>query len=131
MLGQVVAEHRKEMKQAYGMGLGLNLMEGREAKNIAIAKYAVHTLHACRWEQVFHHEYISLIWLQAHVYTPNINNSLSNTPVSYIPKRVFNKDPNFCNCGLDKDISDEFCRFCDHGTRKKIKDCIMKCKKLI
>ena len=45
------------------MGLGLNSMEGREAKHISIAKYAANTIHACRWEQVFHHEYISLIWL--------------------------------------------------------------------
>ena len=110
-LGQVVPEHTKEMKQAYGMGLGLNLMEGREAKHIVIAKYAVHTMHACRWEQVFRHEYISLIWLRAHGYTPNISNSFSNNPVSYIPKRVFVKDPNFCNCGLDRDISDNFVDF--------------------
>ena len=71
------------------MGLGLNSMEGREAKHIAIAKYAANTIRACQWEQVFHHEYISLIWLRAHGYTNNIKNSLSNAGrVSYIPKRV-------------------------------------------
>ena len=130
-LGHVVPEHTKDMKRAYGMGLGLNSMEGREAKHIAIAKYAANTIRACRWEQVFHHEYISLIWLRAHGYTNNIKNSLSNAGrVSYIPKRVSNDEPNFCNCGLDKEISDEFCRFCNHGMRKKIKDSIAKCKKL-
>ena len=130
-LGQVVPEHTKEMKVSYGMGLGINSMEGREAKHIAIAKYAANTMHSCRWEQVFHHEYISLVWLRSHGYTTNINNSLSSTPLSYIPKRVFNKDPHFCNCGLDKVISDKFCRFCGHGMREKIKDCIVKCKNLI
>ena len=130
-LGQVVPEHTKEMRGSYGMGLGINSMEGREAKHIAIAKYATNTMHSCRWEQVFHHEYISLVWLRSHGYTTNINNSLSNTPLSYIPERVFNKDPHFCNCGLDKVTSDQFCRFCGHGMREKIKDCIVKCKKLI
>ena len=54
------------MKQAYGMGLGLNSMEGRKAKHVAIAKYVANMKHARRWEQVFHHEYISLIWLRGH-----------------------------------------------------------------
>ena len=125
-VGQVVPEHAKEMKQAYGMGLGLNSMEGREAKHIAIAKYAAKTIYACRWEQVFHHEYISLIWLQSHGYTSNINSLSSN--LSYTPKRVSIKDPKFCNCGLDKEISDQFCRFCNHSLRKKIKKCIVNLK---
>ncbi len=54
-IGHVVPAHTQEMKQAYGMGLGLNSMEGREAKQIAIAKYAANTARAFRWEQVFHH----------------------------------------------------------------------------
>ena len=36
ILGHVVPLHTKEMKGKYGMGLGLNSMEGREAKHIAI-----------------------------------------------------------------------------------------------
>lgn len=32
-LGHVVPFHTKEMKSKYGMGLGLNSMEGREAKH--------------------------------------------------------------------------------------------------
>ena len=82
--------------------------ESREAKHIAIAKYAANTAHKCRWEQVFRHEYISLVWLPPHGYTSNIN-SLSNTidsetcnVLSYIPKCVLNKTPTFCDCGLDK-----------------------------
>ena len=105
------------------MGLGLNSMKGREAKHIAIAKYVANTIYACRWEQVFHHEYISLIWLQSHGYTSNINSLSSN--LSYTPKRVSIKDPKFCNCGLDKEISDQFCGFCNHSLRKKIKKCIV------
>ena len=35
-LGNVVPHHVKDMKLKYGFGLGLNSMEGREAKHIAI-----------------------------------------------------------------------------------------------
>ena len=127
-LGYVVPVHTKEMKATYGLGLGLNTMEGREAKHIAIAKNAANTAHKYRWEQVFRHEYISLVWLRAHGYTSNIN-SLPNTSdsanlLSYIPKRVLNKNPNFCTCGLDKQVADELCRFCSHELRKKIKKSI-------
>ena len=124
-LGHVVPMHTKEMKVKYGMGLGLNTMEGREAKHIAIAKYAANTAFKNRWEQVFRHEYISLLWLRSHGYTSNTN-SLSNTSnsanlLSYIPKRVLDENPNFCNCGLDKQVADELCRFCSHELREKIK----------
>ena len=44
--------------------------------------------------------------------------------LSYIPTHVLNKTPNFCNCGLDKQVSDELCRFCSHDLRKKIKKSI-------
>ena len=36
-LGNVVPLHMQEMKMMYELGLGLNSMEGREAKHIAIA----------------------------------------------------------------------------------------------
>ena len=122
-LGHVFPVHTKEMKATYGVGLGLNMTEGREAKHIAIVKYAANTAHKYQWEQVFYHEYISLVWLCAHGYTSNIN-SLSNTSdsanlLSNIPKRVLNKNPNFCICGLDKLVADELCRFCSHELRKK------------
>jgi hypothetical protein len=138
-LGYVVPVHTKEMKETYGMGLGLNTMEGREAKHIAIAKYAANTAHKYRWEQVFRHEYISLVWLRAHGYTSNIN-SLSNNRdfetakrklLSYIPTRVLNKTPNFCNCGLDKQVSDELCRFCSHELREKVKKSIDEGKSIL
>ena len=59
-LGCVVPVHTKEMKGIYGLGLGLNSMEGREAKRIAISKYCHNTAYAHHWEQVFHHEFIAL-----------------------------------------------------------------------
>ena len=33
------------MKKSYGLGLGLNSMEGREAKHIAISKYCLNYIY--------------------------------------------------------------------------------------
>jgi hypothetical protein len=61
LYGNVVHKHTQEIK--YGLGLGLNSMEGREAKHIAISQYCANTCYLYRLEQVFRHEYISLVWL--------------------------------------------------------------------
>jgi hypothetical protein len=131
-LGFVVPVHTQEMKKSYGLGLGLNSMEGREAKHIAISKYCLNTVYAYRCEQVFHHEYISLIWLRTHGYTNvNINSSSTGSTLSYLPKRVRSKDPNYCVCGMQKVASVDLCRFCGHGLRKKIEKSIEICKSIL
>ena len=68
-LGYVVPVHTMEMKGKYGLGLGLNSMERREAKHIEIARYCKNTAYLHGWEQVFRHEYTSLIWLREKGYT--------------------------------------------------------------
>jgi hypothetical protein len=100
-LGHVVPLHTKEMKAKYGMGLGLNSMEGREAKHIAISRYSHNTAYLYRWEQIFRHEYISLIWLREKGYNTKVN--VTSTKLRYIPKRVTTSQE-FCNCGLDVKI---------------------------
>ena len=60
-LGNVVPVHCKDLKAKYGMGLGLNSMEGRESKHVAIARYSSNISYQSRWEQIFMHEYISLL----------------------------------------------------------------------
>ncbi len=52
-LGYVVPAHTQDMKSKYGLGLGLNSMEGREAKHIAIATYARNNTYQHWWEQIF------------------------------------------------------------------------------
>jgi hypothetical protein len=47
-LGYVVPVHTVEMKGKYGLGLGLNSMEGREAKHIAIPSYCKNTAYLYR-----------------------------------------------------------------------------------
>ena len=130
-LGCVVPAYTQEMKQCYGLGLVLNSLESREAKHIAISKYCLNTVYTHRWEQVFHHEYISLIWLRAHGYTNVSVNSSTGSTLSYSPKRVSSKDPNYCVCGLQKIGSVDLCRFCGHELRKKIEKSIEKGKSIL
>ena len=111
------------MKGKYGMGLGLNSMEGREAKHVAISRHSHNTTYLYRWEQIFPHEYISLIWLCEKGYNTNIN--ASSSKLRYIPKRVANSQE-FCNCGLHVNMDGQ-CRFCSHSLRSKIKVSIEKC----
>ena len=124
-IGHLVPAHTEHMKQLYDMGLGLNSMEGREAKHVFIGKYSVNTLQNQRWEQIFRHEYVSLIWLRERGY--NTTPTSSNIMQSYIPQRV--KTPEFCNCGMTKDAQDENCWYCSHPLRERLKVCIKQGKK--
>ena len=56
-VGFIVPAHTQHMKGTYG--LGLNSMEGREAKHMFVAKYSKNTNYQNRWEQVFQHEFLS------------------------------------------------------------------------
>jgi len=56
------------MKSKYGLGLGLNSMEGREAKHVFVPKYSNNTMFYSRWEQIFLHEFVSLLWLRGKGY---------------------------------------------------------------
>jgi len=119
-IGHIVPAHTEHMKQLYDMGLGLNSMEGREAKHVFISKYSENTLPRERWEQIFRHEYVSLIWLRERGY--NSSSSTSSTQ-SYVPPRA--SMPEFCLCGMDiKTVQDESCWYCSHDLRERIKVCI-------
>ncbi len=62
-IGKVVPVHAQWMYDKYGCGLGINTMQGREAKHMQIASYAKHSNVKNRWSLVFRHDYISKIWL--------------------------------------------------------------------
>ena len=56
--------HAKTTLQKYGLGLGVNTMEGREQKHQMISKYANNTTYQNRWPMIFRHEFIQLIYLR-------------------------------------------------------------------
>jgi hypothetical protein len=122
-LGNVVSVHAKQMKSKYNLGLAVNSMEGREAKHISIARYCKNTNYKSRWEQIFLHEFVSLLWSRERGY----NNS-SGPPASsskYIPNRAIG-NPEYCFCGLKKEDEAGGCVFCLHSFRAAIIDKVNK-----
>ena len=63
-LGYVVPVHAKVIFDKYNTALGLNTMQGREAKHQKLAELSKNTTYKKRWQQIFRHEYMSLIWLR-------------------------------------------------------------------
>jgi hypothetical protein len=129
-IGYIVTAHTKHMKGKYGLGLGLNSMEGREAKHVFIAKYSRNTNYQNRWEQIFQHEFVSLVWLRERGY--NFSKGKVTTLKSYIPNSVSSDNKAFCHCGLKKEcVTDSKCRFCGSKLRNDIEVSVSKGKVLL
>ena len=108
-IGHVLPMHVKQVFNAYGQGFLTVTMEGREAKHVALQRLSFNTTYQKRWQEVFRHEFIMLIWLPEQGHEP-----CSYTPSKsvYIPPSVFD-DPLRCYCGLQKaDQTDSGCSFC-------------------
>ena len=63
-VGYAIPYHSKLIYDKYGVGLGINTMQGREAKHIKIQQYAAHSSHATRWNHILKHGYLSNVWLR-------------------------------------------------------------------
>jgi len=104
-VGYCVPLHTQQLFDQFGCGLGLNTMQGREAKHQQIKEYAEHSTHNNRWEKVFQHEYMQLVWLRRQ--NP-FSDCYKKGKESYIPVRILN-NPDVCYCGLSK----VDCVFCE------------------
>lgn len=105
-IGHAVPFHTELLFNKFGLGLGVNSMQGREAKHVRIAQYAKHATLSSRWVMVFRHDYITGIWLRMQdpssvpyhknkeVYEPEISNEA------------------FCHCGLERVAGGKKCEFC-------------------
>ena len=122
-IGHVVPVHAQQLQETLGLGLGINTMEGREAKHVTLAKFTNNAQYNNRWSQVFKHEYISLFWLRENGCDETVYKHTSNV---YIPKRCFTHD--FCYCGLPKDGNVEKCSFCSQHFQKLVSDCVLQGK---
>jgi hypothetical protein len=91
----------------YGVGLGINTMQGREAKHVRISQYAKHATLATRWRLVFRHDFITTIWLRIH---DPMSFSYHKCTDVYVPQEIV--QPDVCYCGLNKVCTDEKCSFC-------------------
>ena len=97
-IGYAIPYHFGLLFENYGVGLGINSMQGREAKHVCLQQYARHSSVGTRWHNVLKHNYISSILLrkQDPFYFAYHKNSSS-----YIPKRI--SFSGFCYCGFEKD----------------------------
>ncbi len=119
-IGHVVPVHTQQIKENLGFGLGINSMEGREAKHVSLARFARNTHRSTRWLQVFKHEYISLLWLRENGCD---SAKYKLTKNKYIPARCFTLQ--FCHCGQPM-VREQVrsCNFCNHSFHHMINDSI-------
>ena len=113
-IDHVVPVHTREIFQKYGKGLLMNSMEGSEAKHQVVSRYAANSTNITRWQSVFRHEFVSLIWLRAR--GNNLANSKKCTE-TYIPKYV--SGDAYCYCGLIL-TNGKDCKYYNHQNRVKI-----------
>ena len=48
------------------MGLGLNSMQGGEAKHVRLSQFAKHSTKSIRWSMVLRHDYMCNVWILIH-----------------------------------------------------------------
>ena len=106
-VGFCVPYHSRSLFSAFQVGLGINTMQGREAKHQKLANYAEFSLPKERWEKVFLHEHMFLIWLRQQ--NPHLV-KYSKSKLQYIPKRCYTGE--FCLCGLPKQQGGTGCKYC-------------------
>ena len=132
-IGYAVPLHTKEMVQTLSFGLGLNTMQGREAKHIKLKKYMENTTNVQkgqRWCHVFRHEHIALVWLReidphsAKYRRQSLEGQAKAVVGEYfIPKRCGEAD--YCYCGLrKKHVADSKCSICDSDLMKWINESV-------
>lgn len=114
-LGYVVPVHAKLMFNKFKTGLGLNTMQGREAKHQRLAALSKNTTYKRRWHQIFRHEYMCLVWLRQQ--NPH-NDNYCKSKFKYVPARCITDS--FCYSGLPKDGMKE-CQICSSDITKEIR----------
>ena len=125
-LGHVVPVHTRKLFDKYNTGLGLNTMQGREAKHQRLGAYCKNTTVKNRWHQVFRHEYMTLIWLREQ--NP-FRDDYCKSRYKYMPVRC--SEDNFCYCGLPKECLGEKCNICSSSIYKNVIKSVEKGKVII
>ena len=63
-VGYAIPRHVQIIFDKYGLGLGLNSMQGREAKHVRLAQYAKHSTKTTQWHMVLQNDYIANVWIR-------------------------------------------------------------------
>ncbi|XP_020910826.1 uncharacterized protein LOC110248623 [Exaiptasia diaphana] len=121
-IGKAIPFYTDKIYHDLGFGLGLNSMQGREAKHIKLSCYAKNTTKGkqLRWWQVFKHEFMELVWLKENDAkkvakklhsTSHSENEEKSFKDRYIPPYCINNDT-FCTCGQPKSVTVTSCPIC-------------------
>ena len=102
----IAPAHAKTIFENFGLGLGVNSMEGREQKHQKIFKYMQNSIRNEMWQFVFRHEFISCVYLRENGFD-QIRYTKKFT--TYLPP----SKAGYCNCGLK--YSGEVCKICDNS----------------
>lgn len=105
VLTNVLPAHSSHTLQKYNFGIGCNTMEAREQKHQQIQKYSHNTTFQNRWQQIFRHEFIQLVYLREHGYDTL---RYRKRKVNYLPKY---SEQECQNCGIELD--ERKCLVCD------------------
>lgn len=114
-VGYAIPYHSDLLFQKYGIGLGINSMQGREAKHVCLQQYARHSSVSRRWHNVLKHDYISSVFLRKQ---DPFHFAYHKTRSSYIPKRI--SSSGFCYCGYEKDETVSKCVYCSSSMYKAV-----------
>jgi hypothetical protein len=121
-----IPAHALDVFEKYQLGLNVVSMEGRESKHIAIGRYSKNTNFTGRWEQIFRHEFVRLIWLREKGNYEIENIDYKQT---YIPSRVSKGES--CFCGFEMYPNQEkycywevLCCYCSNQYRTKIEESV-------
>lgn len=114
-VGYAIPYHNKALFREFGFGLGINTMQGREAKHVTLSSFARHATLTTRWRLVMRHEYISSIWLRK---TDPFHFRYAKCKDKYIPKEAHL--PGFCYCGFQTSENQAKCVYCSSSLYKAV-----------
>lgn len=108
-IGYAVPYHTELLFKYLGIGLGVNSMQGREAKHVRISDYAKYSTLKTRWKLVMRHDFISNVWLRRHDPLKSLYKKCKDV---YVPPEI--DLPQSCQCGLeiDSNLNPHGCSIC-------------------
>ena len=114
-VGYAIPFHNKALFKEFGLGLGINTMQGREAKHVTLSSFARHATLTTRWRLVMRHEYISSIWLRK---TDPFHFRYAKCKDKYVPKEAHL--PGYCYCGFKMGENQAKCVYCSSSLYKAV-----------
>ena len=105
-IGYTIPYHAQILHGNYGLGLGLNSMQGREAKHVRLSQYSRHaTLTDC-WNLVLRQDYITCVWIRRE---DPFHSTYVKSKEQYIPSKI--SSDGFCYCEFPKEERGQCCIF--------------------